>query len=873
MSYLLLKIFQNSQLLKTKIFTDDQVSIGSSEGLNLHLPELAPWHVLIEKKLNVFSVLDLGSDTGTFLNGQRIEEEALLKSGDRIQAGPYEFQFFVGSQKTTGVSSQQAISSGQTYVGPIPDQPGQTHAGQTHAGQFPPQSGQTHAGQVPPQSGQTHTGQVPPQSGQTHTGQFPPQSGQTHAGQVPPQSGQTHTGQVPPQSGQTHTGQVPPQSGQTHTGQFPPQSEQTHAGQFPPQSGQTHTGQVPPQSGQTHAGQVPPQSGQTHAGQFPPQSGQTHAGQVPSHAEQTHTGQVPSHAEQTHTGQVPSQSGQTHAGQVPPQSGQTHAGQVPTQQSEQAQVPTSQEMPTLSGKEQGLATNVKTSGAYTKIVKPNKKGFWNTYAPLSQIKNLEDIMEPSIGNLIEVNLVWRDRVLKTHTFSKSEDVYMGSGQNCQIKFPPMVQQEPYKLMSIQAGAKVFLQGMVKGVLFRGKKKETRTLNHLTGNQSLSLKPYEMLKLNFGSELIVYIRLTDKPNKMAFADLLNLKPSESLALLLAFLLTGLMFFYGTLYAPAFLAKDVDFITKDIRVAQIVFEKKPEKRSVVKYDLNKKTTKAPVVKKRKNKKKTKKIKLKAKINKKVKKISSPRKGKQGKMAAVAKGKKTTKPKVKLGSARPGGSLKTGKKGSSAKTKAPDPTKTGLLGSFGSGGSLAKLDKGATGPGGLVGVSSEYSGHGGTKDSYEGEGVGTKTKEHASGGEGESLVGTSGIKTGGKGLGISGSGTGGLGQRGRLSMEFSTEDFDVVGEIDREAIARVIKRNRAKFDRCYNQSLNDTPLIQGRMKMEWRIASNGKGTRARVLSSGIDNSALKGCVAKVLERLIFPRPPSGQIPEVSFTFNFST
>ena len=849
MSYLLLKIFQNSQLLKTKIFTDDQVSIGSSEGLSLHLPELAPWHVLIEKKQNVFSVLDLGSETGTFVNGQQVQEEALLKSGDRIQAGPYEFQFFVGSQKTTG-TSPQAISSGQTYVGPIPDQPEQTYVGPA-----PQQAGQTYAGQTP---------QAPQQAGQTYAGQTPQapqQAGQTYAGQTP---------QAPQQAGQTYAGQTPQapqQAGQTYAGQTP---------QAPQQAGQTYAGQTPQapqQAGQTYAGQTPQapqQAGQTYAGQTPQapqQAGQTYAGQTPQapqQAGQTYAGQTP---------QAPQQAGQTHAGQTPqtpPQVEQTFVGQVPQappQQVEQKQVPTP------SVKEQALTTSTKTSGAYTKIVKPNKKGFWNTYAPLSKIKNLEDIMEPSIGNLIEVNLVWRDRVLKTHTFSQTGDVYMGSGQNCQIKFPPMVQQEPYKLLSVQAGAKIFLNGMVKGILFRGKKKETRTTHHLTGNQSISLKPYEMLKLNFGSELIVYIRLTDKPRKMAFADLLDLKPSESLALLLAFLLTGLMLFYGTLYAPAFLAKDIDFITKDIRVAQIVFEKKTEKKSVVKYDLNKKTTKAPVVKKRKNKRKTKKIKLKAKVNKKVKKISSPRKGKQGKMAALAKGKKTAKPKLKVGSARPGGSLKTGKKGSSAKTKAPDPTKTGLLGSFGSGGSLAKLDKGATGPGGLVGVSNEYSGYGGTKDSYEGEGVGTKTKEHASGGSGESLVGTSGIKTGGKGLGISGSGTGGLGKRGRLSMEFSTEDFDVVGEIDREAIARVIKRNRAKFDRCYNQSLNDTPLIQGRMKMEWRIASNGKGTRARVLSSGIDNSYLKGCVAKVLESLIFPRPPSGQIPEVSFTFNFST
>ena len=452
---------------------------------------------------------------------------------------------------------------------------------------------------------------------------------------------------------------------------------------------------------------------------------------------------------------------------------------------------------------------------------------------------------------------------------------MGSDKNCHIKFPPMVQQEPYKLMSISAGAKVYLQGAVKGILLQGQKKETRVIHKLNGNQTVVLKPYEMLKLDFGAELKIYVRLMNKPSQLPFADLLNLRLSESLALLFAFLMTGLLFFFGTLYAPAFLSKDIDFIEKDIRVAQIVFKKRPEKRKVVKYELTEKTKRAPIVKKaKKPKPKKKRLSLKSTFKKKVKKLSTPKKGKQGKIAAAAPGKKTkAKPKVKVGSARPGGSLKTGKAGSSAKTKAPDPSKVGLLGAFGSGGQLAKLDKGSSGPGGLTGLANEYTGFGGTKESYEGEGVGTKTKELTSGGKGESLVGASGIRTGGKGLGLVGSGSGGLGQRGRLSMEFSTEDIDVTGEIDREAIARVIRRNRSKFDRCYNQSLNNAPSIQGRLKMEWRIAGNGKGTKARALSSGIDSNSLKRCVGRVLESLIFPVPPRGQIPEVSFTFNFST
>ena len=441
----------------------------------------------------------------------------------------------------------------------------------------------------------------------------------------------------------------------------------------------------------------------------------------------------------------------------------------------------------------------------------------------------------------------------------------------------MVQKESYKLLSVASGASVYLQNTVKGTLFQGRKKETRVTHPLKGNQTITLKPYEMLKLNFGACLTVYIRLINKPNRIPLSDVFKLRLSETLALLLAFLLTGFLFFYGVLYAPAFLMKDVEFIEKDIRLAQVVFKAKPKKRKVVKYDIAKKQKSAFVapkaskaVKPPKNVKK--KPAVKTPIKKEVKKISTPKKGKQGKIAAVAPGRTKSKSQIKVGSARPGGSLKTGKKGSSAKTKAPDPTKVGLLGVFGSGGKLNKLDKGSSGPGGLTGLANQYTGFGGTKESYKGKGVGTKTKELTSGGQGSSLIGISGIKTKGKGLGVIGSGTGGLGERGRMSMEFSTEDINVVGEIDRAAIARVLKRNRPKFNRCYQLSLNSEPSIQGKLVMKWRISPRGRGANISSTRSGIDSKSLKSCVANVLEGLTFPRPPEGQIPEVTFPFNFS-
>ncbi len=687
MSYLSLKIFKQGQLLKTKIFTDDQISIGSSEGLSLQLEGISPWHALIEKKHDIFCVLDLHSETGTWLAGQKITEESPISSGAMIGIGPYEIQFFIGP--------------------PVEKSP-------------------------------------------------------------------------------------------------PPVSEKKPLEEKA----------IPPEK------PVP----------SPPDLQKT---EKPAQALKEEIPKTPTVEEK------------------PPLSAEKAQAKAPFFDSSQAFPP--KERPT----------------------KPSGKGFWNSYAPQSAISNLDEFITPSIGNLIEVTVCWKERILSSHHFFKSGDIFMGLKKTCQVKFPNMISSAPYKLLSIASGAKIYLSQGVRGLLIQGKNKSTRTFHELKGNQTVILKPYEMVKLEFNSFLKVYVRLMDKSAKPPLAGLLNLRLSEAMALFLAFLLTGFLVFYGGLYAPAFLKKDTEFIEKDVRVAKVVFKKAPQPK-VVKYDLAEKTKKASSIQKKKPKVTKKKAQIKTVKRPKKKRnpkkpIATPRKGKQGKMAAQAPGKNPKKKKVTVGSVRPGGSLKTGKKGSSAKTVAPDPSKVGLLGTFGGGGKLAKLDKGASGSGGLLGLAEQSTGYAGTKESYGGEGIGTKTKDLGSGGRGSSLVGISGIKTKGKGLGRVGSGVGGLGKRGRMNIEFGSEDIDVTGEIDREAIRQVLFRNRIKFDRCYNMSLNQKST-QGTMTMQWLISSSGRGRSAKAINNKLGSKSLANCVSGVLERLNFPQPPAGQLPKVTFTFNFA-
>ena len=762
MSYLSLKIFKEGQLLKTKIFTDDQISVGSSDGLSLKLEGIAPWHLLIEKKHDIFCILDLNSEMGTKLNGHIVTGETPISSGSVIHVGPYVLEFYVGPPVKKPASPQ--------------------------APAVPPQ-----APAVPPQAPA-----VPPQAPSQFRHKHQPFSFATSSSRSATSSSRSATSSS---RSATSSSRSTSSTGSSATSTSRSTSS-TGSSTSSTGSSASSTKSVPPQ-----APAVPPQ-----APAVPPQAPAV-SPQAPA---------VPP--------QAPAVSPQAPA--VPPQA---PAVSPPLPE------------------------------------KPIEKALWGTYAPPSKIKNLDDFMDPSIGNLIEVIVCWKERVLSVYHFFKSGNIFMGVGKDCQVKFPNMLGASPYKLLSIASGAKIYLSQGVKGLLFQGKDKKTRTQHPLQTNQSVVLKPYEMVKLEFNPSLKVYVRLMEKSSKPPFAGLLNLRLSEALALFLAFLLTGLLVFYGSLYAPAFLAEDTKFIEKNVRVAKVVF-KKPPKAKVVEYKMGDKTTKAQVKSKPKVQKKRPTIKAVKKPKKKSKPMSTPKKGKQGKMAAQAPGKKKPKSKkVTVGSVRPGGSLKTGKKGSSAKTVAPDPTKVGLLGAFGGGGQLNKLDKGASGSGGLLGLAQGATGYAGTEEAYQGEGIGTKTKDLGSGGQGSALVGISGIKTKGKGLGKRGTGEGGLGKRGRMNIEFGTDDIDVAGEIDRDAILQALRRNQSKFQRCYQGSLNQKPSIQGNLGMQWLISPSGQGRTARAFNNQIGSDYLANCVARVLESVNFSEPPSGQTPKVTFTFKF--
>jgi pSer/pThr/pTyr-binding forkhead associated (FHA) protein len=96
------------QRKKTIQLPDSDIVIGRDENCRIRLKTdgISQRHCLLKNTPNGWLIEDLDSKSGTFLNGERIEKELLLQSGDIFSIGPVELQFVEkktpsGTEKTT----------------------------------------------------------------------------------------------------------------------------------------------------------------------------------------------------------------------------------------------------------------------------------------------------------------------------------------------------------------------------------------------------------------------------------------------------------------------------------------------------------------------------------------------------------------------------------------------------------------------------------------------------------------------------------------------------------------------------------------------------------------------------------------------------
>lgn len=125
---LLLRVFKNGALEGVRQFDVSQVVIGRNADAQVSLSDnqVSPLHAMIEERDGNYVLTDLGSSSGTILNGKKVLEEK-IQSGDEIVLGGYTIQFFVGAPKPMA-PPKAASAPVATAPTPVASKPAKTAA-------------------------------------------------------------------------------------------------------------------------------------------------------------------------------------------------------------------------------------------------------------------------------------------------------------------------------------------------------------------------------------------------------------------------------------------------------------------------------------------------------------------------------------------------------------------------------------------------------------------------------------------------------------------------------------------------------------------------------------------------------------------------
>lgn len=518
------------------------------------------------------------------------------------------------------------------------------------------------------------------------------------------------------------------------------------------------------------------------------------------------------------------------------------------------------------------------------LVEPISSGY---VAPESSYDNVEDIIDPnSRGSIVEIMICWKERVLKTYHFSNNKKIYLSNLDNQDIYVPLFGPEFKHHLLTLGENCRVHVASSMSAVLY--KNNQQYELSGLVGDPQISksgsstdvnLDQGQMLKLSLLSDRVeAYVRYVEDTPKAKMAPVFDLTSSEIVGFFMSVASIMIVSLYMLFYAPLEI-NDTDKLLEDrLRKAVITFNPPPPSKKVPQIPTQKITE--PI----KEKKITKVTEKKGKPSTSVKKIQGQKKAgvknpsvsnkkKPGKPKEAAPSR--TKTKNKVGSSRPGGSVKTGKKAANMETKKKDLTKTGLLSVLSGGGKNDVLDKASSGVGQTIGAADSKTGYQGQLSDQAGEGIGTKLQRAGKGGKGSALAGGSDVNTSGRAGGDGGYGVAGLGGKGTstiVNVEGSGGEFS--SSIDKDAIRRLIRRNRNAIRGCYERALVQNSALSGKVTLSWKIAEGGRMIEPKVKSSSLNNSEVEQCLIRRLMGLTFPSPAANEIAEVeSYPFVFES
>ncbi len=512
--------------------------------------------------------------------------------------------------------------------------------------------------------------------------------------------------------------------------------------------------------------------------------------------------------------------------------------------------------------------------------KEQKRHTPGTFAPPSAYKSVKDFIRGEKGSVVEVLVVWQERILESYHFSKRQVVRIGTSESNDIVVPLGSGNKTQPFLKVNNGVVVCLTSDMKGEVVSGNK--SQSLLELSKSEKIDKSgKYYQLNLQQGQMACIevsaggvslYVRYTAEMPTPILAPPLAMTLSEITGTVLSFVLVGLLALYMLVYSPEKIIEEED--KNQIRIAKFIY-KAPEKplpkleKVVLKKKVRKKVLKKVHVKKRakKVKRKKKKIKISGRSN-------SKRKLKKGKAAKVRKFKTKRKRPKKFTSSKSGGGVKLGKKaGAGAKSRKKDISKLGLFSAFGNKGTREKLDKSYSGAGGLLGLADKATGASGSSESRAGQDVGTKLKSTGAAGKGIAVQGIAKVGTKGRSSGHSGYGRASLGSKKSMQITPGGQEERFVGSIDREAVRRVVRAGLSAIRSCYERALNRKSGLSGKIVMQWSIVEHGRATKAIIKSSTLNDKKMQKCMKNRLLTWKFPYPPQGSYAEVTYPFVFNS
>ena len=496
-------------------------------------------------------------------------------------------------------------------------------------------------------------------------------------------------------------------------------------------------------------------------------------------------------------------------------------------------------------------------------------------------------IRPDRGTVVEVLVAWGEKVISSHHFHGKGSVFIGTSEKCDVVVPFLKSSKSYRFLEISSSAKVCIDQGMSGEYIRddlsresfAKLMSKGRFEQISRGHSLEIFQGDMVRIGLEGDLLsIYVRYVPETPKPLAAPILDLSVSEVTGVIMAVVVSAVIGLYMVFYSPS-KSDDEDRVEEPMRRAIVTFS--PPKKQVVVVEEEavpppKKIVKIP------EKKPEKKVKPKPNIPAPVKKKPVKKKSvvktvkkkakKVGKASEVKPQKKKPKKKPKkFTSSRSGGAIKTGKSGGSAKSEKIDPSKTGILGVFGSKGAQKNLDKVYGGKGELQGIADSATGRSGQLLDRSGENIGTRTKNTGAGGRGKSTVGISGVGTRGKGTGNFGQEVGSLGKKGAVDIDFGGQEEAFVGSLDRAAIRRVILKNKGAVKSCYNQELNRNKDAFGKLVLQWNIVEQGRVREAKVVSNSVGSQRMANCIIAKLKTWRFPEPPKNVEGQVTYPFTF--